>query len=56
MEEGVAGGGGGCLRRGGAKCRQAETLSNEPGCHGNLVAMATSSERAGYHGNQLRKD
>ena len=31
------------------------TLSNQPGCHGNLVTMATRSERAGYHGNQLRK-
>ena len=32
------------------------TLSNQPGCHGNLVTMATSPLRAGYHGNQLRND
>ena len=32
------------------------TASNHPGCHGNLVTMATSSVRAGYHGNELRMD
>ena len=36
--------------------RRSWTLSNQPGCHGNLVTMATSSLMAGYHGNQLRND
>ena len=50
---GIDGGGGWGRREMG---RGSWTASNHPGCHGNLVTMATSSVRAGYHGNELRMD